>query len=185
MQKADLNDILKLPNIITLSRIFLAFIIFGLLISNYRTDLVKWIFLFGVLTDTLDGLLARSQKQITRLGVVLEPIADTLLVFSTVLFVAFYLDFPRLIFVIYLIIFFIGFFNLLAIYLTKRKWFAEKLVVSEISIFFIYGTGIFYLFSLPGKMYLAILSVILGIVSLFDFLIHLFRFNKKIEEQIG
>jgi phosphatidylglycerophosphate synthase len=181
MQKADLRDIFKISNLITSSRIILALIIFSLLCFNFQTDLIKWIFLLGVITDTLDGSLARSLKQITRLGVVLEPIADTLLVFSTVLFVAFYLDFPRLIFIIYLIIFFVGLFNLIAIYLTKRKWFAEKLVISEVSIFFIYGTGIFYLFGLPGKIYLAIFSVILGMISLVDFLVHLFKFNKKIK----
>lgn len=185
MQRIILKEFSKIPNLVTLARIFLSLVIFVLLVTDYKIDLIKWIFLAGVATDTLDGQLARLFRQITRLGIVLEPIADTLLVFATVLFIAFRMDFPIWIFVIYLIIFFIGFLNLLAIYIIKKKWFAEKLVASEVSIFFIYATGIFYLFDWRGKFYLAFFSVILGLISLIDFLRHLFRFNKKLARTFG
>lgn len=182
-QKLNWSDFKKIPNLLSFLRIVLSLLIIFLFSFNFKTELIKWIFVFGVATDFLDGTIARRFNRITRLGIVLEPIADTLLVFGTVLFVTFRLDLPTPIFLIYLVIFFTGFINTLIIYLTKRKWFAKKLVVSEFSIFFVYATGIFYLFNLPFKFYLAIFSVVTGIISLIDLLRQESQFYKSLSKE--
>lgn len=50
----------------------------------YRT-LALAVFLLVALTDALDGYLARSRREITRLGKILDPIADKLLLLSALI----------------------------------------------------------------------------------------------------
>lgn len=74
MQIRDLN----LPNILSLSRIALAFVFAVLLFNSYKFW-AAGIFLLAVLTDVADGYLARKFKQVTTLGKILDPAADRLL----------------------------------------------------------------------------------------------------------
>ncbi len=73
---------LNWPNRITLVRIFLVPILLVFLISpqGWYPLLAAAIFLLAAFTDWLDGHLARSLNQITRLGQLLDPVADKLLV---------------------------------------------------------------------------------------------------------
>jgi hypothetical protein len=73
---------------------------------------------------------------------------------------------------------------LFGVYFIRNKMFAQKLIVSEMCIFFIYGAGFFYLFDLPGKIYLAYIALLLGLVSLIDFLVRLYRFSKEENKNI-
>ena len=53
------------------------------------------LFLLAGATDVLDGLVARSWKQKTTLGIVLDPIADKLLLTSTVVTLTILKELPR------------------------------------------------------------------------------------------
>lgn len=73
---------LNLPNKLTLARIFLVpfiivFLIAGETVPNYTACAI---FLAAVFTDWLDGKIARSTRQVTTLGKLLDPIADKLLI---------------------------------------------------------------------------------------------------------
>ena len=67
-------------NIITLSRIILAAVIFLLLMSpdGYLSALV--LFFFAGITDYFDGYLARKYNSVSQLGEILDPIADKILI---------------------------------------------------------------------------------------------------------
>ncbi|MGE5544189.1 MAG: CDP-diacylglycerol--glycerol-3-phosphate 3-phosphatidyltransferase [Bacillota bacterium] len=71
-----------LPNVITLARIFLIplVMIFLLVRISYGDLIAAVIFATAALTDSLDGYIARSRKQVTRLGIFLDPLADKLLI---------------------------------------------------------------------------------------------------------
>src|SRR3954447_10169018 len=73
------SEIWNLPNSLTLSRIFLVPILVVVLLTKYSNRLGLTIFLVAALTDFFDGYFARRMKKITRLGVLLDPIADKLL----------------------------------------------------------------------------------------------------------
>ncbi|HEX5634169.1 MAG TPA: CDP-diacylglycerol--glycerol-3-phosphate 3-phosphatidyltransferase [Gemmatimonadales bacterium] len=75
-----------LPNIITLARICFTPVIALLpFIEGYRPKLICFvIFVIVALSDVLDGYLARSRKQVTDLGKLLDPLADKLLLVATV-----------------------------------------------------------------------------------------------------
>ena len=79
---------MNLPNYLTLIRIFLVPLLVVVLLTPYSE---KWfgiqgyvlaivIFLVASLTDILDGHIARRRKQVSKVGALLDPIADKLLV---------------------------------------------------------------------------------------------------------
>ena len=96
-------------NILTISRIFLATIIFLLLMSpdGYLLSLI--LFFIAGITDYLDGYLARKYDAVSQLGEILDPIADKILI----LFVLFGLA-------INLSSYFVGFIG--AIIITREIW---------------------------------------------------------------
>src|SRR5689334_5621906 len=73
---------MNLPNGLTLTRIFLVPLLVAVLLTRYDTALAVIIFLAAALTDLLDGYFARKRGQVTTLGVLLDPIADKLLISS-------------------------------------------------------------------------------------------------------
>ena len=73
---------LNLPNFLTLIRIATIPLFLLLLFArNYTWALL--VFAIGGLTDALDGPVARLTKQLTRLGAYLDPLADKLLIVSS------------------------------------------------------------------------------------------------------
>jgi CDP-diacylglycerol---glycerol-3-phosphate 3-phosphatidyltransferase len=84
MQRVS-NEIWNLPNALTLFRIFLVpFLVVVLLtrFTRYSDFIGLGIFLVAAVTDYFDGYVARRYNQITRLGALLDPIADKLLMSS-------------------------------------------------------------------------------------------------------
>lgn len=73
---------MNLPIALTLFRIVLVPLIIVFLISSERVHVLiaAVIFIAASLTDWLDGRLARRRNQVTRLGTLLDPVADKLLV---------------------------------------------------------------------------------------------------------
>ena len=67
-------------NILTLSRIFLAAVIFLLLITPDGYLLALILFFLAGITDYYDGLLARKHNAVSPLGEILDPIADKILI---------------------------------------------------------------------------------------------------------
>lgn len=73
----------NLPTILTFSRIIL--IPFFVLITPKSPLLGIAIFIIASATDFLDGYLARKSGQITKFGIILDPIADKFLVISALI----------------------------------------------------------------------------------------------------
>lgn len=74
---------LNLPTVLTLSRIVL--IPFFVLSVYQRPVLGAVVFSIASLTDFLDGYLARRSGQITKFGIIMDPIADKFLVISALI----------------------------------------------------------------------------------------------------
>jgi CDP-diacylglycerol--glycerol-3-phosphate 3-phosphatidyltransferase len=79
--------VVNLPNALSLIRIFLVPVIVVLLIPSPRPyDLAAAaVFLAAVLTDWLDGRIARSTRQVTALGKLLDPVADKILIAASLI----------------------------------------------------------------------------------------------------
>lgn len=86
---------MNIPNQITLARLGLALVFFGLL-SAYRADapadtrwiltLSFWLFLVAALGDIIDGWLARSWGQVTPFGRVVDPVVDKIMICGAFIF---------------------------------------------------------------------------------------------------
>lgn len=74
----------NLPNLLTLARILLipVFVVLFSTPTPERSLAAALVFVVAAVTDLLDGYLARRRSQVTKLGRLLDPIADKLLVLS-------------------------------------------------------------------------------------------------------
>ena len=80
-----------IPNLISLSRIFLIFpIIFCIMINNIHLAIL--FFLIASFTDFLDGYFARYLDQESILGANLDLLADKIFVSSLLIFISFHFD---------------------------------------------------------------------------------------------
>ena len=75
------DELLTIPNLLSLLRLALIPVFLGFLITGQ--DLLALVTLVaGAVTDFLDGFLARRLHQVTKLGTLLDPIADRLTILS-------------------------------------------------------------------------------------------------------
>jgi CDP-diacylglycerol--glycerol-3-phosphate 3-phosphatidyltransferase len=79
--------VVNLPNYITLTRIFSIPVLIWILTSSRfssavgeRELLASLLFVAASLTDAIDGYLARKRAQVTTMGMLLDPVADKLLI---------------------------------------------------------------------------------------------------------
>ena len=78
---------MNIPNLLTFLRILLipVFTLLFLTPTPLRSIMAAIVFVVASLTDLLDGYLARRWGQITKLGKLLDPIADKLLILPALL----------------------------------------------------------------------------------------------------
>ncbi len=81
------QESVNLPNVLTLFRIFLipVFVLFFIEPTPDRSLIAAVVFAVAAVTDLLDGYIARRTGQVTKLGKLLDPIADKLLVLSALI----------------------------------------------------------------------------------------------------
>ena len=78
-------SVANIANIVTVARILLApLFIWMLLADEGEYGVIRYLatalFVFAIVTDTVDGRLARGRNLITDLGIILDPIADKILI---------------------------------------------------------------------------------------------------------
>jgi len=73
---------MNLPNLLTLARIFIIPFLVTVLLTEFPNKELWGIILFLIasLTDMLDGYIARRRRQVTTIGILLDPLADKLLI---------------------------------------------------------------------------------------------------------
>jgi len=81
------QESINVPNLLTLARILLipVFVTLFATPSPDRSVSAAVVFVIAAVTDLLDGYLARRSGQVTKLGKLLDPIADKLLVLSALI----------------------------------------------------------------------------------------------------
>lgn len=81
------QESINVPNLLTLTRILLipVFVMLFATPDPHRSIIAAIVFTVAAVTDLLDGYLARRSGQVTKLGKLLDPIADKLLVLSALI----------------------------------------------------------------------------------------------------
>ncbi len=97
---------MNIPNAISIFRI----ILIPLVVMSYSADFANHrivaaaLFLLAVVSDFLDGWLARKLNQITLLGRILDPLADKLMVFSVLIMLSVSQIVPRGVAIFFMVI---------------------------------------------------------------------------------
>ena len=81
----DVNA-LNLPNCITVSRLVLAFVLFGMISYGGLWIASAVVFAVAAATDAVDGYLARRYGMVTTLGRILDPFVDKIIVCGAFIF---------------------------------------------------------------------------------------------------
>lgn len=78
---------MNLPNILTLSRVPLMFIVVGLMYAQFpwAATLAFWLFIAAALTDWLDGKIARERGQVSAFGRFMDAVIDKVLVIGVMI----------------------------------------------------------------------------------------------------
>ncbi len=79
------RNIATVPNALSAARLLGVPVFFWLIIGPKRDDLALYILVISAFTDWLDGYLARKLNQFSRLGELLDPLADRLYVLAALL----------------------------------------------------------------------------------------------------
>jgi CDP-diacylglycerol--glycerol-3-phosphate 3-phosphatidyltransferase len=79
----------NLPNQLTVSRLLLTAVFLGVVLTRFPWSETVALLVFSVasITDALDGRIARQRKLITNFGILMDPLADKILICSA--FIAF------------------------------------------------------------------------------------------------
>jgi cardiolipin synthase len=78
------GEVVNIPNLLSFLRIALVPVFLWLLLNEMFLWAIFVLMVAGI-TDFLDGFLARKLNQMTKLGKVLDPVADRLYIFATLL----------------------------------------------------------------------------------------------------
>jgi cardiolipin synthase len=78
------GEVVNVPNLLSFLRILLVPVFLWLLLNQLFLAAIA-VLAFAGLTDFLDGFLARKLNQTTKLGKMLDPVADRLYIFATLL----------------------------------------------------------------------------------------------------
>jgi len=178
---------MNLANKITIARIFLVpiFMIFLLSKMPYGITIATFIFIIAALTDSLDGYIARSKNQVTKLGKFMDPLADKLLVTAALVSLVQMGKLPA--WVVVIIIsreFIVSVFRAVAaadgIVISASPWGKAKTISQIIAIIaLLFNNYPFSLINFPFTTIVVWLAVILTIISGVDYLYS----NKKVLKQ--
>ena len=91
--KFNFRELLLVPNLLTLFRlVFLPLPV--MMIAQGHDNIALALLALAILTDVLDGTLARKLNQISELGKILDPLADKLGIAALVIALVIYKGFP-------------------------------------------------------------------------------------------
>jgi CDP-diacylglycerol--glycerol-3-phosphate 3-phosphatidyltransferase len=96
ISKITAADFVRVPNLVSLLRVALTPVMVYLLWKGDNTSALICLALMIVagISDGLDGYLARRLNQVTQLGLVLDPVADKIMVAGLVIALIWFRDFP-------------------------------------------------------------------------------------------
>lgn len=179
---------MNLPNWITIIRILLIPFFIALLLK-YRQVHVEYlryyaigIFLLAVITDALDGAIARLRHKKTQLGTLLDPLADKLLLLSAVLFLSTpipgFTQLPIWILVTFISRDLILIFGTIVIYMQNQKITVRPNILGKVTTFSQMMTVLWLLFRFSHPQ---IVWRISGLLTIASGIIYLYEGSKQLK----
>ncbi|MEN3013385.1 MAG: CDP-diacylglycerol--glycerol-3-phosphate 3-phosphatidyltransferase [Endomicrobiia bacterium] len=182
---------------ITLFRILLVplFLIFILIDTIFTRILALLVFIFGGITDTIDGMIARKKNMITKIGSSLDPLADKLLITTALIsFLSFKeLEIPSWTVIVIVVRDYIITWvrsielktSMPADKMAKFKTFLQNIAVISILLILIFKDYMLYFNSYVLRIYPKIIMILVSFFTLVSGLIYLIKYKKIIEEHFN
>jgi len=87
-RRAFRDDVLNLPNVLTMGRVLMIPVVLWYVVSGTERDafIAAWLYGATAITDLLDGWLARKWNLISVFGKFMDPLADKLLVMALLIY---------------------------------------------------------------------------------------------------
>ena len=165
------------PNHFTIIRFALIpFILFFLALENFGWAI--GLFFISALTDSIDGALARKRKQVSQYGIMLDPMADKLLIILSALFLGFYYPYYQLLTVVVAIDVFILIESMVLMFangdikVPPANWSGKSKMVFQVLSFL---AVIYYL--ITGSSFVLQFSIILINITIFTGLLSLISYG--------
>lgn len=161
--------ITQLPNVITWSRVAcIPLILFGTLTDS--AWIAQWSILYGVVSDKLDGTLARLLSAESEFGKKIESVADPLFSIAGGIYVVLRTDFPSWLFWFGIGLFALNTLPRAYLLLSGRGFFFQKSEITRISTALLFITMVFYVWALPFREWLAYTTALWGCVTTLNYL---------------
>ncbi|HEC1782904.1 TPA: CDP-diacylglycerol--glycerol-3-phosphate 3-phosphatidyltransferase [Campylobacter lari] len=176
---------MNLPNILAFIRILLAPLLFFLLINDFKNIHPSWVnyfacVVFGIaaLTDFFDGYIARTWNQTTKLGAIIDPLADKMLVLAAFLglLLTQKAD-PWMIYIILVREFFITGFRVVMV---SEKFDVSASFAGKIKTTFQMIAIIFLIMQWPFANTLLFIALVLTLYSAFEYILAYIKHLKKV-----
>lgn len=169
--------IFNIPNILSLSRIFVLPFVLNLIVDGKQQLLLLLLLLFIFLTDFFDGFLARKMKLVSDFGKTLDPFADMIVIIGIAIMINTYRNFPQ--WAMYLIIVRQILIVLGSVILYQRKRIvATSNLLGKFMIFFWACAMMLYIFLDATKSHLPFIVLLIGVFFIFS---SLFSYVKRLK----
>jgi len=153
----------SIPNTLSLARIGMTFVILLLIFLPHDLQLMQLLVVLSIVSDKLDGSIARWIGAESDLGKRLESVADPFFAFSTVLYITMTLDFSWTIFWIGTVLIIIATLGRIISQLKNGKMFYKKSQVTRVAVGLIYLVLLLFIFQLPYRTEVAWIVLIGGL----------------------
>ena len=171
---------MNIPNLLTLVRFLLipVFVYFFFSQNPYSLEIAVTVFVLSGITDTLDGYFARKLNQITRLGIVLDPLADKIMLITVLASVTISNNIPVWIIAVVVVkelLMIVGAFNLY----NERDIVMPANIFGKVSTILSYMAILAVLFELPYNRTILYSYIGVTILTLFNYLNNFLVFKRQ------
>ncbi|MCX8083581.1 MAG: CDP-alcohol phosphatidyltransferase family protein [Calditerrivibrio sp.] len=169
-----------IPNCLTISRIVLI-PFFGYFIFEGEVKKASLLFVAMAISDFLDGFIARKFNQISRLGKFLDPLADKMVILTSIFVAGFFsvnysipFYFATIIFIkeLYILV------GIVVIYMFRGRFNMKTLFIGKITMFFEYLTVVLFFIAFYWSSVHSILIVfyfITGLLAILSMVLYTIR----------
>jgi len=172
-----LNKIFNIANLLSILRIFASIPLVIFLINIDEWPYLYYsilVIIFIIISDILDGYLARKNNYVTNFGKIIDPVADKVCLMAVLIYLMGVYKMPFFIFFILLSIRDIVLISFSLYFLLYTNYVPQANKFGKIFIFSTSLMIIFYIYSIND-----IVSVILYFISLFLLIISMFKYIKS------
>lgn len=167
-----------IPNSLSVLRLLLSVFIFVSVFISVSFGLLQLAIIVGIISDKLDGTLARRWKVESELGKKLESLVDPIFISVTGLYLWAKLNFPG-VFLLYGIGLLVATaLARAAIKIKTTRLFYKKSMVTRLASFTFYVISLFYLFELPFRNQILWPITIFGTVAAANYFYLMYGFVK-------